>query len=327
MCKITVAVPIYNREKTLEKCIDSILNQSYGDFELLLINDGSRDNSEKICLDYAEKDSRIRYISRENGGPSAARNLALSEAKGEYLCFVDSDDYIDSDALEYMISCARADDADIVICGYIIEKGKDAQKVTYEGLHPENPIIELKAKNLIDSPCNKLYKLSFLRKTGVTFPKGEYYEDTYYNLSLLPFSPKMVIKEKCFYHYVHNMGSITRRYNIQKLYTIKDRARLFKQVTQGIEAFCDYNYLRCVMSAFTDMLFSLSKKEIKACIKSEIETDESKAAAQNPDYEGKGAALIIKAAKSGNVNKIYRFCKLSFILKYKMHKLFMKIKK
>lgn len=326
MCKITVAIPIYNRESTIEKCINSVINQTYKDFELLLINDGSTDGSESICLDFAQKDNRIRYISGENKGIAYVRNLALKEARGEYLCFVDSDDYIDNDALEFMINSAETEEADIVICGYILEKGKDTQAVVYEGIYPENPLLELKLKNLIDSPCNKLYKLSFLRKTDAAFPDGEYYEDTHYNLSLLPFEPKMTIKQKCFYHYVHNMGSITRRYNVKKLYTIKKRAKLFKQVTNGIEAFCDYNYLRCVFSSFTDMFFSLSKKEIKEHIKNEILTEDFKLAADNAAFEGKTARFIIKTAKSKKVNKIYRFCRLSFILKYKLHKLFMILK-
>ncbi len=327
MCKITVAIPVYNCENTLQKCLDSVINQSFKDIEILLINDGSPDNSEEICLDYMKKDERIKYIRRENGGLASVRNLALSKAQGEYLCFVDSDDYIDADALSFMYEKAEKEQCDIVLCGYFTENGDAQQRVIYVGEKGDAlDLKELKAKNLIDPAWNKLYRLDFLKKTGVKFPEGEYYEDTFFNLSLMPFNPKITVYEECFYHYVLNMGSITRRYNKEKLSTIKDRARLLKSVTNGIDSYCDFYFIKCVFSSFIDMFFSLTKKKIKAAIKKEISNAEFKNCAKNAFYKGRSSRIIIKTAQSGRVGAIYNFCKLSFFLKYKMQKTFLRVK-
>lgn len=327
MCKITVSIPVYNCESTLKRCLDSVINQTFNDFEILLINDGSPDNSEEICLDYLEKDQRINYIRRENGGLASVRNIALEKAKGEYLCFIDSDDYMDADALSFMYEKAQKENSDIVLCGYFTENSNAIQKVTYEGENAEVLDIEqLKAKNLIDPAWNKLYRLDFLKNTNVKFPQGEYYEDTFFNLSLLPFNPKITVCKECFYHYILNMGSITRRYNKEKLSTIKDRARLLKSVTQGIESYCDFYFVKCVFSSFIDMFFSLSKTEIKNIIKDEISKDEFKNCAKNAFFTGHSSRIIIKVAKSGRVGTVYNFCKLSFLLKYKMQKTFLKVK-
>lgn len=331
MCKISVVVPVYNCEKTLIKCLSSVLNQTFEDFELIVVNDGSPDNSDSICLEFAQKDKRIKYIRRENGGLASVRNLGVNEAKGEYLCFVDSDDYIDKDALFFMYRAATEKHSDIVLCGYFIENGKSVKKNNFESADITdgnlNPyMVELKSKNLIDPAWNKLYKVSFLKETGVKFPVGEYYEDTYFNLRLLGFKPKISICSECFYHYVLQMGSITRRYNKEKLATIKDRARLLKKSTCGIETYCDFYFIKCVFSSFTDMFFCLSEKQIKEYIKQEISADEFINAADNARFSGISSKLIISAARSKSVNRVYTFCKLSYILKYKMQKIFSAVK-
>ncbi len=327
MCKITVAIPVYNCEKTLKRCLDSVINQTFEDYEILIINDSSPDNSEEICLEYLKRDKRIKYVRQPNGGLACVRNVALDKANGEYLCFIDSDDYINQDALSFMYETAEKEKSDIVICGYFIENGKTVQKVIYNGEKGDNlDFVELKAKDIIDPAWNKLYKLDFLRSTNLRFPVGQYYEDTYFNLSLIPFNPKITVCDKCFYHYVLNMGSITRRYNKEKLSLIKDRARLLKSVTKEIEPYCDFYFIKCVFSAFIDMFLSLSKKEIKKEIKEEITKDEFKNCADNAYYKGAFSRIIIKAAQSGRVGAVYNFCKTSFFLKYKMQKIFLRVK-
>ena len=326
MCKITVAIPVYNCEKTLKRCLDSVINQTFLDYEILIINDGSPDNSEEICLQYKEKYEIINYVRRENGGLAQVRNMALDKAKGKYLCFVDSDDYIDENALSFMYETAEKEKSDIVLCGYFTENGTALKKVCYVGDKENLDFKELKAKDLIDPAWNKLYKTDFLKNTKVKFPVGEYYEDTFFNLSILPFNPKITVCDECFYHYVLNMGSITRRYNKEKLPLIKDRARLLKSVTKGIEPYCDFYFIKCVFSAFIDMFLSLSKEEIKKQISEEISKDEFKNCAKNAFYTGKTSRVIIKTAQSGRVGAVYNFCKTSFFLKYKMQKTFLRVK-
>lgn len=122
--KISIVVPVYNAEKSISRCIDSILSQTFSDFELLLINDGSKDKSGVICDDYSEKDKRVRVFHKENGGVSSARNVGLDKAKGEYLCFCDSDDYVDSDWISNF-TCYFP--SEMIIQGFKWQKENDVQ--------------------------------------------------------------------------------------------------------------------------------------------------------------------------------------------------------
>lgn len=332
MAKISVIVPVYNSEKTVKRCIDSVLAQSLNDFELILINDGSTDKSEEICLEAKRNDSRIKYIRKENGGLSSVRNLGIDIAESEYISFIDSDDYADRDMLEFMYKKAGETSADIILCGYKTESGKTVvekkcEDMLLDGKSYSLYMPELKSKNLIDSAWNKLYRRDFIVNSGVRMPEGEIYEDTAFNLSLLAHKPIIAVYGRCFYHYVQNMGSITKRYNPEKLSTLKRRARLLKEVTSGIDSYCDFYYIKSVFSSFIDMFLSLKASEIKQIIKSEISEAEFIKAAENADFDGKVNRLIISAAQSGNACRIYAFCRASYVLKYKMQRLFMRVKK
>ena len=328
--KISVIVPVFNGEKTLRRSLDSILAQSFRDFELLLIDDGSTDKSGEICELYESKDNRVRYIKKENGGPSSVRNLGIKEAKGGYIAFADSDDYMDEGAFEFMYEKALETAADMVVCGFFTELGNTVQKVfceemTIEGEYGEK-IIPLKSKDLLDAPWNKLYKTEFLKKTGVEMPLGEIFEDTAFHLELLKHSPKIAVYSKCFYHYVQNMGSVTKKYNPEKLELIKKRAKQLKEVTTGIDSYCDFYYIKSIFSSFIDMFLSCEKRKIKDLIKEEIAENDFKNAVQNADFCGRYNKVIIKVAKSGNYRKIYNFSKVCFFLKYKLRKLFLKVR-
>ncbi|EGP5489252.1 glycosyltransferase, partial [Enterococcus faecium] len=125
MCEISIIVPVYKVEPYLRKCVDSILAQTFTDFEVILVDDGSPDNSGKICDEYASKDSRVRVIHKKNGGLSSARNAGIDVARGKYLGFVDSDDYIEKDMYELLYDNIVKEQADLSICGiYDIYAGK-----------------------------------------------------------------------------------------------------------------------------------------------------------------------------------------------------------
>ena len=131
--KISVIVPVYNEEKYLRRCIDSILAQTFTDFELLLIDDGSKDKSGEICDEYAEKDLRVRAFHKLNGGVSSARNIGLDKARGEWICFVDSDDYVNNIFLE---KWQLQSTVDLIIQGYwnVVNDGKNKEKVPMEAI-------------------------------------------------------------------------------------------------------------------------------------------------------------------------------------------------
>ena len=163
--KISVIVPIYNVENYLQRCVDSILSQSFIDFELLLINDGSPDNSGKICDEYAEKDNRVRVFHKPNGGVSSARNLGLDNALGEWIAFVDSDDYVDVDYLQELHSFALAYSADFVVMrypnsvqtsnrvNYLTFKEFNLLFTDYQMYHGPGPVAKLFKANLIAHKC------------------------------------------------------------------------------------------------------------------------------------------------------------------------------
>jgi len=329
MPKISVIVPIYNTAKYLRTCIDSVLSQSFGDFELILVNDGSPDESEEICKSYF--DSRVKYYYKENGGLSSARNFGLDKALGEYIVFIDSDDYIDKDCLEYLVEKIEEKKADIVLCGFYLQSGESAIPVIaksglFAGEEINKAIVELKSKNLIDTSCNKIYRASFLRENNLIFPEGEIFEDTCFNLTALSFKPLIFVSDKCFYHYVQHKGSVTKSYNEKKLETMKLRANLLKSVTSGVDSYCDYYYIKCVFSAIIDGFLSLPKSEIKSVISKEISDNSFIEKANSAKFSGINAKAVCFVAKSGKVNLVFLFCKFTYILKYKFQKLFLRVK-
>lgn len=182
MVALSIIVPVYNSaHKGLSQCIQSILEQNYKDFELIIVNDGSTDNSLEICESFGVKDERIRIIHKENHGVSAARNTGLSCAKGEFITFVDSDDYINPDYLSGMMEAAR--NTDLVVCG-LIQKFKDGKEKIFsvpEGKHalsnPE-PFHRLMRSRLVLGPCNKIFKSSIIKSFNLVFPEDmDYGED------------------------------------------------------------------------------------------------------------------------------------------------------
>lgn len=179
--EVTIVVPVYNVEPYLERCLNSILNQTYYDMNIIIVDDGSTDNSPIICDDFAKKDSRIKVIHQSNMGLSAARNTGIKAANSTYIMFIDSDDYIEKDMVEYLLTKAKQYDSDIACCGFsnIYENG-NFEKITI----PKNDIIYDRKTALdihmfsgyIDVVAwNKLYKLKLF--DDILYPVGKLYED------------------------------------------------------------------------------------------------------------------------------------------------------
>lgn len=228
---ISVIVPVYNVEKYLARCIESILNQSYINLEIILVDDGSTDSSGKICDEYAADDKRIYVIHKENGGQSTARNAALDCAKGEYITFVDSDDYIHTDFIKIMYETIIAYDGDIVQCDYI------------RGTEDVFPNIPMSGKcKLIDVytalssfiykviPCAKLYKKSAIGM--IRFPEGKINEDdaTYYKFAYN--CKRICILENRMYYYYMSPNSTMRNNDKPRLDFLsiyEERISFFKE--------------------------------------------------------------------------------------------------
>lgn len=213
MKKVSVIVPVYNVEKELKICIESILNQSYETWELWLVDDGSTDNSPLLCDEYAKKDSRIHVLHKENGGVSAARNSGLQQVAGEYVLFVDSDDYLEKQTLEKMVAEAEDNAADVVLCGFfyrvmhdnsVVENVADVSFVGDNRELAKTVFAGVFEKDLINPPWNKLIKRSILLENNLQFNEAySILEDLSFSIQLLEKCSKIVIMKDALYNYVY----------------------------------------------------------------------------------------------------------------------------
>lgn len=223
--KITVVVPFYNEEKHLERCIDSILCQSYSDFSLILVDDGSSDGSAQICKKYEEKDSRIKYVYKDNGGISSARNAGLSYVNTEFVTFIDSDDWVENNHLEELMN-GYTPDLQLSICAYCRDDGENVKKFHCdEFVSNDKTTIIL---NMMDAlkynsgPCNKVYRTKILKENDIKF--DERYtvgEDLLFNMNYMKFCDRCKYSAKTFYHYMTNPNSMMNSMKHYKTFNVK----------------------------------------------------------------------------------------------------------
>ncbi len=219
--KISVIVPVYNVEKFLPECLDSLKNQSMQELEFICINDGSTDNSLEILNRYAEFDKRFIIISQKNGGLSAARNTGLKYAKGDYIYFIDSDDLIAPEHLENMYNAAIKQNADLVVnenfvpfCDEIPLNPR-VTEVFADGIYDVTPeYILQRHKNV--TVWTKLYKKSLILDNNISFPVGLIYEDQYFYFVTMPYAKKVVQCNTGMYYYRQSAGSIVAKAKSQK---------------------------------------------------------------------------------------------------------------
>lgn len=223
MAKVSLIVPIYNTEKYLKKCITSLVEQTLDDIEILLINDGSTDNSEKTIKSF--KDKRIKYITKANEGIGKTRNLGIDIAQGEYLAFVDSDDYLTKDFCEKMYNKAKKDKCDLVICDFYKDDKtlKEVRFITFEDTNIKKMPELINYINL--GPCNKLYKKELFINKNNRFIENLKYEDAPLVIKILLSAKKIGKVDECLTNYViHEKSQTTVRderiYDILKIVDI-----------------------------------------------------------------------------------------------------------
>lgn len=259
---VSVVVPVYKVEQELPRCMESLLSQTYTNIEIILVDDGSPDNCPSICDEYAANDSRVRVIHKENGGLSDARNAGITVIKGEWFLFVDSDDYLEHDAVEHFITdLKRIDfDADIAV-GVVKEIGLDGtisfQRHTNLEAHAvysarEYIMSSTKRKQFFAPACLNLYKTEFWYKFKHSFKVGIYYED----LDLIPcvfLSAKNVLyTDYAFYNYIKREGSITISGNKQKSY--ESAKVVLEDIFEMIQSVSDKK-LRTVLSRYFSNIY------------------------------------------------------------------------
>lgn len=203
---VSVIIPVYNKEKYLKKCLDSLINQTLTEIEIICINDGSTDNSLSILEEYSKQDSRIIIISQENNGPGHARNQGLSAAKGEYVAFIDADDWIELDSLEQLYNNSKEYDSDLVLFN-AIEHLPDNQlnKRTYFSEDIDGVFNYRDKKDIVMNNylivCTKLHKLNFLKENKIQFSESELFEDVYFHIKSTLNAEKITYVNKYFYNY------------------------------------------------------------------------------------------------------------------------------
>lgn len=211
MRKISVIIPVYNAAGYLEKCLNSVTGQSYRELEILLVDDGSTDGSGSICDDYAKRDNRIRVVHQENAGVAAARNVGLDMATGDYIGWVDSDDWVEPEMFETMLEAMMSRDADIVICGreeHYPDKSFQMGWQQEEVLNKEQAMALLVEDDLVRSYlCDKLWQRELF--DGVRMPDLKVFEDMAIMYQLFKRAECIVCLPDVFYHYEHNEASLT----------------------------------------------------------------------------------------------------------------------
>ena len=226
MPTISVIVPVYKAEAYLDRCVKSILAQTYTDFELILVDDGSPDNCPAMCDAWAEQDNRITVIHQANGGLSAARNAGIAASRGMYLCFVDSDDVIRADALSLLMEALIRKEADVVM-GQLVRFTEDDEPA--ELMAPRNGVAVTvlsgteilhsffdldRSPSRFVSACGKLFRRSLF--DGIDFPVGRLFEDEFTTYRLYARSERIVLVEAPLYGYFDNYGGITRNLTVEK---------------------------------------------------------------------------------------------------------------
>lgn len=255
MPEVSVIVPIYNVEDYLEKCLDSIINQTFKDIEIICVNDGSTDNSRKILEEYKIKDSRIKIVDKKNGGLSSARNAGLKVASGKYIGFIDSDDWIDLTMIEKLYKNITVLDTDIAMCAVHLfdeneQKINDSESyfnLNYFDSSFDNRVFSYEdVKPFLMDVCvmawNKLYKKSFLDDCKAEFPEGLIFEDGPFFFSIF-FKTKRVsiVRDLLYYYRINRVGSIVQKGGI-KFLDIIDVVNLMCNSLKQTDIFDDVKY-------------------------------------------------------------------------------------
>ena len=298
MAEVSIIVPVYQVEKYIRQCVDSILAQTFTDFELILVDDGSRDKSGQICDEYAGMDERVKVIHKENGGLSDARNKGMDQAVGNYFMFIDSDDYIAPTMIECLYKSILNENADIVACNYLYFFENDRKKDFSTNIKSEvltGKEIFYYRKNernygVWTVAWNKLYKRGTFR--NARFRLGKYHEDEFWANDIYQMDIKVVMISECLYYYRQRDNSIMGKKSIKRNLDI-------------LEAFQERIYIYLKNEKYADQAY-------KVLVYSLEYMEESKRLINNMDEKNKFVQAenrtkdIIKQLKKRKLSKIQR---------------------
>lgn len=268
--RVSVVVPVYNVQGFLVKCLDSIINQTYNDLEIILVNDGSTDNSGRICDEYASKDSRVKVIHQKNGGLSAARNAGIQNASSEWITFIDSDDYVSEDYVEYLINLASVNNSDVAIATYTyVTNSKRIDKGTGEVAIMDSEVAI--RRMLLDQGFDmgawaKLYRTTFFDNN--LYPVNKLYEDSYTTYRVVYKAKKVAFGSKSIYFYINRDDSIVNSSFNERKFELIEMNKLNEQfIRENIPNLSGEAKRRVIWSYFSTLNQVLSTKDSKIIAK------------------------------------------------------------
>ncbi|MDF7640325.1 glycosyltransferase family A protein [Bifidobacterium sp. ESL0784] len=270
---VSVLIPAYNVESFVEKCLESVIQQTYSNIEIIVVNDGSTDGTLSVCNRMAQQDRRIRVYSQENAGLAETRNVLLSHVSGRYVTFIDSDDYVDKQYVELLLKWLVEADTDISVCGmnkvYPDGKAVKASKSGFEGkkLTLHDAIAALNSWRSFDaSACAKLYKQELF--SGISYPKGKITEDAYTTYKVLANADSVIYRNVPLYCYVYRAGSILHggKINIDYAVAAQQQAEFFSSRLPSLNNICQSALAITKMAVYNELIevdddTALSRKE------------------------------------------------------------------
>ena len=270
MIKVSIIVPVYNVYNYLDKCLNSLVNQTLKDIEIIVVNDGSPDNSEEIIAKYQKAyPQKIKAYKKKNGGLSDARNYGIKKATGEYIAFVDSDDYVRHDMYQKMYTKAKSGNFDMVVCD--LDYVYDDKKIrAYSNIKSDTTNIKKAMLNIYPAAWNKLFKRKYFN--NLEFKKNVWFEDVEFIYRLLPQIKTIGVVPEPFYQYIQREGSITRKQDM-RIYNYVDNLNgivnyyhdnnLYQEYKKELE----YIYVRYMYATFIRQATNFDKLEYKKAVK------------------------------------------------------------
>ena len=265
MKKVSVIVPVYNVQDYIEKCLDSLVYQTLEDIEIIVVNDGSTDESKIVVQKYINKyPEKIIYVEKENGGLSDARNYGMKYATGEYIAFVDSDDYVEKDMYEKMYEKAKKEDSDMVECNFYWEypkKLKLDKGIKYKV--KQDMLVKVRVV-----AWNKLIKRSILNETKIEFPKGLRYEDVEFTYKLIPYINKVSFVTEPMVHYIQRQNSISNMQNSRngEIFNVLDNVIKYYEENKLYEEYkieLEYIYTRYLLCSSFLRIVKIKDKKVR----------------------------------------------------------------
>ncbi len=345
--KVSIIMPVYGVEDYVGKSIESIEAQTFTNWELLAVDDGSPDKSGEVCDAYAEKDPRIKVIHKENGGAPSARNVAIDKADGDYLYFMDSDDWTEKTMLEDMVKIAEENNSQLVVAGYYIDTYyNDTEKYTQEQSVPSKVFEsqqefrenahKLFDQNLLYTPWNKLFKADYIKQNKLYFP-NTFWDDFPFNLSVIADIERVAVTDKKYYHFIRKRAeSETAKYR-SDMYDKREEENgwlinLYKKwgvSSPEIDEFLGRRYIERIIGCIenvTNKNCTLSAKEKKQEIKKMISNVAVKDAVRTAKPNSNYMKLMLMPIKWNNVGLTYLEGNVISFIKSRNTKVFAKLK-